>query len=255
MKKILTYHKVGISFDSSICWVDHYSFTKHVEFLLSRGFNITTVDRNKSSRDVSIIFDDGYENLYRYREFFLEKDLKVSIYPITGYLGKYDLWDIPLLGVRFKHLTRENIKVLSNDGHLIGSHSHTHKDLSSLPYYQLKEELKISKEIIEDITGKVCKSISLPFGRINKRVYETALEIGYKDIIYLGKKFNFDRCYKSKQVYFFDTTKNLELKLKPSLKGFKFEEAKLDIINYFNRGTILVKKIKSNFNQANDRRK
>ena len=51
MNKILTYHKIGINFDSSICWVDHYTFLKHIELFKSLNLDFVTLSDNIKKYD------------------------------------------------------------------------------------------------------------------------------------------------------------------------------------------------------------
>ena len=246
MDKILTYHKVGVKFDSSLCWVDHYRFIKDLSYLQSLGLSFKTFDQLVSDKDentVAITFDDGFAVITRYLDYFEQKNIKVTIFPIADFIGGFDDWDVSLMGFKFKHLNKKQILSFSNRGHEIGSHGRSHQALTLLDNLSLKNELEYSKRILEDITGKECKSISVPFGRIDKRVYDFCLEAGYRNVLTIGRKsFDGDNLYRTKSVYLGDTEYLISAKL--GLNKFKsFEQTRLDIINKFSGGTILVKEL------------
>ena len=250
MSNILTYHKVGIRFDSSVCWRDHHRFLQDISFYLKSGYNLDTIsdlvnsgDRKEKGKLLSITFDDGFAGIYRYRNLFNRKNMKTTIFLISDYIGMLDKWEISLFGFKFKHLDVSQIKELSKDGHEFGSHTATHKSLTELNDLELERELKDSKQKIEDILEKEVKSISVPFGRIDERVYEKCLQYGYKNIVSIGEtSFTRDNLFRSKQVYLGDNNFIIDAKL-----GNNFfagtENKRLDIINWFSGGTILVKKM------------
>jgi peptidoglycan/xylan/chitin deacetylase (PgdA/CDA1 family) len=77
------------------------------------------------------------------------------------------------------HLNAAEIRSISDNGHEIGSHTHTHANLTYLAEKDLIEELRTSKKVLEDITGKEVKSISFPHGSWNQRVWSSACNEGY----------------------------------------------------------------------------
>ena len=244
MKNILTYHKVGIRFDSSVCWRDHYRFLQDIAFYQSRGYELDTISsEGTGEKKLAITFDDGFEGIFRYRDFFKEKNIKTTIFLISNYIGKLDNWEISLFGLKFKHLNISQIKKLAKDGHEFGSHTSTHKSLVGLSNDSLKKELHDSKMIIEDILEKKVTSISVPFGRIDEQVYETCLKYGYENIVSIGKtSFAQENLLRSKSVYLGDNNFVLNAKLgNNSFAGI--EEKRLDVINWFSGGTILVKQM------------
>ena len=244
MNKILTYHKAGVRFDSSLCWVDHYRFLKDLSYLKSLGLSFKTFDQlvsGKEENTVAITFDDGFAVTARYLDYFEQENIKVTIFPIADFIGEFDNWEVSLIGLKFKHLNKRQILSFSSQGHEIGSHGKSHQALTLLDNLSLKNELEYSKKILEDITGKECKSISVPFGRIDKRVYDFCMEAGYQNVVTIGRKyFDGDNLYRTKSVYLGDTKYLISAKL--GLNQFEnLEQIRLDIINKFSGGTILVK--------------
>ena len=62
----------------------------------------------------------------------------------------------------------------------IGSHTKTHSDLDKLSNNEITNELKSSKDALEDIFGIEIDSLCYPRGRFTDTVVETAKSIGYK---------------------------------------------------------------------------
>ena len=128
--------------------------------------------------NLAITFDDGFESFYsRAFPVFEDNDMKVTVFPIAGYIGKMSLWDI--LPAQ-PHMNQAQIREISDHGHEIGSHTLTHANLTFLSENDIVRELADSKHMLEDITGKPVTSLSFPYGSWNKRVWEKAMEIGYQ---------------------------------------------------------------------------
>ncbi len=183
---ILQYHEVSrrLLFNPNICPVK--VFSKHVNSLYSYGFSdyiriIKSQDFLFSDGNgVIITFDDGYkgvlDNAFPIMEEFGYRGI---VFVVTGFFGSKSKWDVSFLSP-LQHLDLKDIKFLSNHGWLIGSHSHSHKDLTSVSGRDLIDEILTSKKILEDITGSEIFLFSYPFGKYNKRVQDALLEVGYK---------------------------------------------------------------------------
>ena len=62
----------------------------------------------------------------------------------------------------------------------VGSHTKTHCFLNELPSDQIREELRVSKQVLEEITGREIDTISIPNGAVDRRVTQIASEVGYR---------------------------------------------------------------------------
>jgi peptidoglycan/xylan/chitin deacetylase (PgdA/CDA1 family) len=125
----------------------------------------------------ALSFDDGYKSHLAIARVLKEMGLRATFYCITHlryWLGK------PLLNA-------EEVAMIREMGHEVGSHSCTHIDLTKAPLDAIEKELKASKEYLENITGKEITGFAYPFGKFNKRViditrryyeYARALELG-----------------------------------------------------------------------------
>jgi len=74
----------------------------------------------------------------------------------------------------------EDIKKLSSDGNAIGSHSHSHpSNLTKLTRDEQREEYRISKRILEEISGTEVNIMSHPANSYNETTLEVLAECGY----------------------------------------------------------------------------
>lgn len=159
-------------------------FTKIIHQLKSIGYHSITIsnasltdDNFAECKKIIITFDDGFQSVYNHAIPILESvNFKVTIFCVTGFIGKSSTWDI--YG-NSRHLDSKSIYNISQLGHEIGSHTCTHANLPYLSDKNLMKELKDSKSRLEDITGKDVISISFPHGSWNQRVWEMAQNAGY----------------------------------------------------------------------------
>jgi peptidoglycan/xylan/chitin deacetylase (PgdA/CDA1 family) len=98
-----------------------------------------------------------------------EQNFKATFFITTDYIDKNDLY-----------VTADNLKEIQRNGMEIGGHSLSHAFLDELDSETLSGELGNSKEKLENITGKQIEFFSCPGGRYNRRVIESASEIGYQ---------------------------------------------------------------------------
>ena len=160
-------------------------FERHMKYLVDNGYNVISCkdgirylmdSASIPSKTVSITFDDGYRNQY------------INALPI---LKKYDLPATLFLTVDFLR-TQPNREEYINCPDIeeirkfdiidFGCHGSTHRILSSLNEEDLEQELKDSKEKLEDITKSEIKLLAYPFGHsksYNERTIKMVKEAGF----------------------------------------------------------------------------
>jgi peptidoglycan/xylan/chitin deacetylase (PgdA/CDA1 family) len=126
-----------------------------------------------------------------------------------------------------------------------GSHGHSHTDLTALPARKLEVELRQSRDILADITGKQVRSIGYPFGRVDSRVLEMAEQFGLvhgftsrfpepsDDLSSTGRI----------SIYGYDTLLSISLKLSNS-RAQALERLKGRITNRLSGGTVLLNRMR-----------
>jgi peptidoglycan/xylan/chitin deacetylase (PgdA/CDA1 family) len=124
-----------------------------------------------------ITFDDGFDTFYNHALPELEsRSLTATIFPVVDYIGKRSTWDIYSY---HHHMSIEQLRTIGSLGHEIGSHTLTHPNLTFLSMKEVRRELRESKHRLEDILGTPVCSLSFPFGSWNRKIWDTAREIGY----------------------------------------------------------------------------
>jgi peptidoglycan/xylan/chitin deacetylase (PgdA/CDA1 family) len=159
-------------------------FESLVSRLCGDGYTFATVgsaagcSSRTPNRCVVMTFDDGFANFFTHALPICERHgVQVSVFCVAGFLGRSSTWDaLP----KQTHLTGGQIREISMQGHEIGSHTLSHANLTLLSDKDLAMELAESKKILEDFIGKPVTSLSFPFGRMNRRVWNVAQSIGFK---------------------------------------------------------------------------
>ena len=83
--------------------------------------------------------------------------------------------------LRYTPMGIPDIQNLNNKGHLIASHTHTHRKLSMLSESELENEMKQSRSFLLDIIGS-CDTLVYPYGsnkEVNDKVGKSAENWGY----------------------------------------------------------------------------
>ena len=153
--------------------VNPAQFSVHLELIASMGFQPITFKTLASGnmlpeRPIIITFDDGFDdNFHRALPLLNEFGFKGVFFVVSGNVDSPG-W-----------LKAGQVRELACSGMEIGSHGVTHRYLSSLPHSALLDELLISKEHLESITGQPVLSLALPGGRGSQTVGSTAKQLGY----------------------------------------------------------------------------
>ncbi len=212
--------------------LDYKGITLNETAVVSRG-------KKSGEKPILITFDDGFESVYLYAYPVLERyDLKATIFCLGGFFGKQSSWDV-FCGKR--HLTKEQIRCLSEKGYEIGSHTCSHAYLPYLDNIRIRRELSESKYILEDIIGKPVTSLSFPFGGWSRRIWDIARETGYKTAaLYCGRSSPSDGLFSVEGVYRFDSNADIISRLSFA-GGFSTAVARTQMMSHFARGTPLWK--------------
>jgi len=150
----------------------------------------------KKTRKPTIFYDNAKISLAHTAEaikFFLNKKALEPKEKTKDLLVRLsDACDVPLPDSSIQNdelMTWDQIREVSRGGIVIGSHTHSHTVLSTIPFIEQKREISMSKTILERELGCMVNSLSYPVGNYQHFSIETQLlllECGYK----LGFSFN-----------------------------------------------------------------
>ena len=172
----LMYHDVyttsirdsGFNIDSNYQYKLHVSIFEEQIRGIADYLKLHNVDKDY----IQLSFDDGGVSFYTIIMPILEKyGFKGFFYIATKYINSEGF------------LTEAMIKEMSDRGHIIGGHSHTHRQrMNDLSNADLLEDWGKCLKILADITGKECTVASLPNGFISDSIICVLKELGIKEL-------------------------------------------------------------------------
>ncbi len=178
MVSILMYHNVDHSDRPKTNTVSPESFLKQMAYLQQHGYHVITLDawvtaikQNKifPHKTVVITFDDGFENNYTQAFAILKQyQFPATIFLITDVVGKPGF------------LTWDQIKEMEKSGISFGSHTRLHSYLPSIDHAEQRNQIQISKEILETQLGHTIDYLAYPSGGFNESIQALVKESGYK---------------------------------------------------------------------------
>lgn len=162
--RILTYHEVEPEKSTYIYAVTSQQLDEQLKLV---------AERNRRGTDrTELTFDDGHSSNYEIARPLLERHALKAMFFVT--VGR--------VGSNAQMMNWEQLRALTNAGHLVQSHGWSHKFLVHCSPTELRDELSRSKAELEQRTGEPIISISVPGGRWNARVLRAAADAGYQRV-------------------------------------------------------------------------
>lgn len=174
MTLFLVYHKIADIRGGEVFTVSPSALLTHLRIVRESG--VPVVDprtlgdgRDRHEAGVVFTFDDGTKDHFEVARPLLEKFAVRALFYVPT-------WRVDQAG----HLTRDQIRRLSEGGHTIGSHSHSHCQLTRLADGIIAHELSLSARILADITGERPYHFAPPGGFSSRRVVQAARRERYR---------------------------------------------------------------------------
>ena len=254
---ILAYHKVDGRFELGGTRVTPVQFVGQMQSLKNSGYTAMTlshaVELMRSTSDAGtkclcITFDDSYESLFTNAWPVLQRHgFCATVFALTDFIGAENTWDINWLGLRFRHLSWDQMKQMSSAGIEFGSHGASHRDLRYLSDADLEREVAGSKQALEQGLGCAVRTFCYPFGRYDARVIAAVQKAGYDAACSLSPALRNDRtdlfALRRCGVYITDTVWDLRHKVDQRSPWFWAEDLFTRGINCCAGGTALVKRL------------
>mgnify|MGYP001626151034 FL=1 len=163
-------------------------FERQIKTLKMLGFTSITsneildfLNGKDFKKRVCITFDDAYKDIFENALPILKKyNFKAIIFVPVSLVGDYNRWDFERVKVKKPIACWEDIRQALKEGFEVGSHTMTHKALTDLDDKSLKQELELSKKILEDKLGIEITTFCYPYGDYDDRVANAVKEAGYK---------------------------------------------------------------------------
>ena len=175
------YHRVHAAPPSSqrALTVHPVDFARQMRWLKQHGYRTITqrelydalfFGKRLGPKPILITFDDGYSDVFHKALPVLKRlDMRATAYVISGRTLKSDT----------VFLTWHLLRALERDGVEIGSHTITHRDLTSLSDGEALRELVRSRRAFERRLGHPVPWRAYPFGRYDSRIERLARRAGY----------------------------------------------------------------------------
>ncbi|MFG2293796.1 polysaccharide deacetylase family protein [Streptomyces sp. NPDC048603] len=186
---VLMYHSVHEFTDPA---EDPYGITvtpraldAQLGWLRSRGLRGVSVGELRRARKVGrgaglvgLTFDDGYTDFLTQALPLLKRHgCNATLFVLPGRLGVDNVWDP--LGPRKSLLSAEGIRAAAAAGVEIGSHGLLHRHLTTCADGELQQELRGSRDLLRELTGRLPEGFCYPYGSIDRRVVTAARAAGY----------------------------------------------------------------------------
>lgn len=128
-------------------------------------------DLTTNDKEVYFTFDNGYEQ--GYTEEVLEV-LKKHQVPATFFVTGHYVKTEPDL-----------VKRMVDEGHIIGNHSYSHPDFTTMTKEEMKKELDKLENVVADVSGqKQTVYLRPPRGTFNENTLKWATEFGYVHVFW-----------------------------------------------------------------------
>lgn len=160
---VLAYHEIDDQNSADVYCISPDIFMSHMW---------AATHEAKQTKQPHITFDDGHVSHVRWAV------------PILNELGTQGHFFIPTTWMGSKHgyINWYDVRSIAEQGHRIGSHGATHVFLSACPPSQLEQEVRNSRQTLEDKIGQAVTSISMPGGRWNETVIRACAAAGYEEV-------------------------------------------------------------------------
>jgi peptidoglycan/xylan/chitin deacetylase (PgdA/CDA1 family) len=193
---ILCYHSVDPEWESPLA-VRPDTFAAHCAWLVRHRRVIPVADAadaiSRSGRlprgAAALTFDDGFAALADHAfPGLVRSRLPATVFlvakTLTGSDYEVDWVDTPPAWP-LRTLTREQVLEWREAGIRFASHSFHHHDLTTLSAAECVEDLRDSRELLEDLLREPVDTLAYPRGRHNAMVREAARDAGYRTALAL----------------------------------------------------------------------
>jgi peptidoglycan/xylan/chitin deacetylase (PgdA/CDA1 family) len=175
---ILTYHSISVG--RSPLAVSPSLFSEQMEWLSQNAqvvpLKVVTdalhLCQPLPARTVVLTFDDGYRDFYAAAAPYLRRyGFPATVFLPTAHCGQTNSWpDKPRWLDQASLLSWQQIKELAGQGFHFGSHSVTHRKMTSLSVQEAEQEIVESKRAVEQNSGQTVEFFCYPYGRWNLTV-------------------------------------------------------------------------------------
>jgi peptidoglycan/xylan/chitin deacetylase (PgdA/CDA1 family) len=193
---VLCYHAVSERWPAALS-VTPERLREQLEWLSGHGYRFVTLTEAmevQSGRVAALTFDDAFRSVLELGVPELERvDARGTLFVPTDFPGG----DGPLAWPGIDHwlgtehepelasMSWDEVRGLADAGWEIGSHTRSHPRLTTLGEKALEEELRGSRDRLEQELGFACRSLAYPYGDFDARVARAAAAAAYSRAVTL----------------------------------------------------------------------
>ena len=171
---VLTYHAIG-THASPTC-TDRSGFRATIAALRAAGLHGVDLQdwiargRPDEPNGFAITFDDGLQSARTAAEGLAAAGIPATVFLVTDCIGHHNDWPGQPRHVRREPLLSwREVADLASAGIRFGAHGRTHVRLDQCDPLRLEEELRGSRDAIEDRLGLPCRLVAFPYGLASLR--------------------------------------------------------------------------------------
>jgi peptidoglycan/xylan/chitin deacetylase (PgdA/CDA1 family) len=184
--RILMYHSISAARpDPHLVCVSPARFAEQIEWLRRHRYHGVSMREllraraaGSAKKLVGLTFDDGYTD-FRTHALPVLRDagFTATVYVVAGRFGGTNDWDA---APRLPLMERADVAAVAAEGIEIGSHTLSHRRLSTLDLATARDELVRSRAALEAIDGVRVEGIAYPYGDATPWIADLAQLAGYR---------------------------------------------------------------------------
>ena len=240
---VLCYHAVSRNWPAALSVLPE-RLEEQLRLLTSRGYRGATfteaVTAPPHERTLAVTFDDAFASTVEVGLPVLERvGLPGTVFAPSDYVDS----DRPIAWEGMEHwlgtehepelrcMTTGQLSELRASGWEVGSHTCSHPWLPKVEAARVDEELRGSKEVLEDKIGAPCTSIAYPYGAVDERVAAAAGAAGYTAAAALATPRGTPRPHRWPRVasYHTDSLGRFRLKVSPLARRLRVAETRTSV--------------------------
>jgi peptidoglycan/xylan/chitin deacetylase (PgdA/CDA1 family) len=181
--RVLMYHRVTNAHPGDRLCVPVANFQAQMKRLYDQGYRTITLEDLArwvkgggmlGDKPVVLTFDDGYADNFEWAApTLIRHGFRATFFIPTGLLDASR-------PAPDHAMTWEQLRILHIEGHAIGAHSVTHRNLTLLTPAELEREVRDSKRVIEQRLGLEVNYFCYPAGHCNAAVRQAVERAGYR---------------------------------------------------------------------------
>lgn len=187
---ILMYHNIAPAPQGkrlSSLYTHPQVFARQMKLLSLLGYKGLSVKQlppylsgSKSGKVVGITFDDGYlDNLTNALPILKKHNFSATVYLVSGLIGKKNDWTRNQNVQESQLMDISQIKSWLSEGMSIGSHTHSHVHLGLIDSIKAQNEIRLSKEILENTFSTPVTDFCFPYGEYKQETLTLLKNSGF----------------------------------------------------------------------------